>query len=124
MTKPDAARHHRIVCWIALIFMFGAVMIGPVMALAQSTGSAPVFNATVQGQSASTVEGTFGNVVNYIGNVICPVGAAVMVAVCVMQIKSGKGWVGSAITAGGMLAVSGITRLLETMVTNGQSALK
>ena len=93
MTKPDAARHHRIMCWIALIFMFGAVTIGPVMAIAQSTGSAPVFNATVQGQSASTVEGTFGNVVNYIGNVICPVGAAVMVAVCVMQIKSGKGWV-------------------------------
>jgi uncharacterized membrane protein YebE (DUF533 family) len=117
MTKPDAARHHRIMCWIALIFMFGAVTIGPVMAIAQSTGSAPVFNATVQGQSASTVEGTFGNV-------ICPVGAAVMVAVCVMQIKSGKGWVGSAITAGGLLAVSGITRLLETMVTNGQSALK
>jgi uncharacterized membrane protein YebE (DUF533 family) len=111
-------------CWLALMFMIGAVTLGPVMAIAQTTGSSPTFNATVQGQSASTVEGTFGNVVNYIGNVICPVGAALMVAACLVQVKSGKGWVGSAITAGGLLAVSGITRLIESMVTNGQSALK
>ena len=124
MTKPDAARHQRITCWLALMFMVGAITLGPVMAIAQTTGASPTFNATVQGQSASTVEGTFGNVVNYIGNVICPVGAALMVAATLVQVKSGKGWVGSAITAGGLLAVSGITRLLETMVTNGQSALK
>ncbi len=124
MTKPDAARHQRLMCWLALMFMIGAVTIGPAMAIAQSTGSSPTFNATVQGQSASTVEGTFGNVVNYIGNVICPVGAALMVAATLVQVKSGKGWVGSAITAGGLLAVSGITRLIESMVTNGQSALK
>jgi uncharacterized membrane protein YebE (DUF533 family) len=111
-------------CWLALMFMIGAVTLGPVMAIAQTTGSSPTFNATVQGQSASTVEGTFGNVVNYIGNVICPVGAALMVAACLVQVKSGKGWVGSAITAAGLLAVSGITRLIESMVTNGQSALK
>ena len=124
MTKPDAARHQRILCWLALMFMIGAVTLGPVMAIAQTTGSSPTFNATVQGQSASTVEGTFGNVVNYIGNVICPVGAALMVAACLVQVKTGKGWVGSAITAAGLLAVSGITRLIESMVTNGQSALK
>ncbi len=124
MTKPDAARHQRITCWLALMFMVGAITLGPVMAIAQTTGASPTFNATVQGQSASTVEGTFGNVVNYIGNVICPVGAALMVAATLVQVKSGKGWVGSAITAGGLLAVSGITRLIETMVTNGQSALK
>jgi uncharacterized membrane protein YebE (DUF533 family) len=111
-------------CWLALMFMIGAVTLGPVMAIAQTTGSSPTFNATVQGQSASTVEGTFGNVVNYIGNVICPVGAALMVAATLVQVKSGKGWAGSAITAGGLLAVSGITRLIESMVTNGQSALK
>ena len=124
MAKPDAARHQRITCWLALMFMVGAITLGPVMAIAQTTGASPTFNATVQGQSASTVEGTFGNVVNYIGNVICPVGAALMVAATLVQVKSGKGWVGSAITAGGLLAVSGITRLIETMVTNGQSALK
>ncbi len=124
MTKPDANKSRRLTCWLALMFMFGAVAIGPAMAIAQSTGSAPTFDATVQGQSASTVEGTFGNVVNYIGNVICPVGAALMVAACLVQVKSGKGWVGSAITAGGLLAVSGITRLIESMVLNGQSALR
>ncbi len=124
MTKPDAARHQRLTCWLALIFMLGAVAISPAMAIAQSTGAQPTFNATVHGQSASTVEGPFGNVVNYIGTVICPVGAAVMVAATLVQVKSGKGWVGSAITAGGLLAVSGITRLIESLVINGQSALK
>jgi len=124
MTKPDAARHQRIMCWLALMFMIGAVTLGPVMAIAQTTGSSPTFNATVQGQSASTVEGTFGNVVNYIGNVICPVGAALMVAACLVQVKSGKGWVGSAITAAGLLAVSVSPGSSESMVTNGQSALK
>jgi hypothetical protein len=47
-----------------------------------------------------------------------------MVAATLVQVKSGKGWVGSAITAGGLLAVSGITRLIESLVINGQSALK
>jgi hypothetical protein len=124
VTKPDLDKPVRLYAWMALGFMACAVLLGPVMAIAQTTGSAPTFNATVQGQSASTVEGTFGNVVNYIGNVICPVGAAVMVAACVVQVRSGKGWVGSAITAVCLLAVSGITRLIESMVTNGQTALK
>lgn len=124
MTKPDADKHQRMLCWFALVFMVGAIALGPAMAIGQTTGTTPTFNATVQGESASTVEGTFGNVVNYIGNVICPVGAGLMVAATVVQAKNGRGWVGSAATAGGLLAVSGITRLIESMVTNGQTALK
>jgi hypothetical protein len=124
MTKPTINAQRKLFCWVAFVFMLGAISLGPAMAIAQSTGAAPVFNATVQGQSASTVEGTFANVVNYVGNVICPIGAALMVAATVVQVKSGKSWVPTGVTAGGLLAVSGITRLIETMVQNGQSAVK
>jgi hypothetical protein len=123
MTKPDTNSQRKLFCWAAFVFMLGSIALGPAMALAQSTGSAPVFGATVQGQSASTVEGTFANVVNYVGNVICPIGAALMVAATVVQVKNGKSWVPSGVTAGALLAVSGITRLIESMVTNGQAAV-
>lgn len=124
MSRPDPEATRKTMCWLAFVFMLGAIVLGPAAAIAQSTGSAPVFNATVQGQSASTVEGTFANVVNYVGNVICPIGAGLMVAATVVQVKSGKSWAPTAITAGGLLGVSGITRLIEAMVTNGQSAVK
>jgi hypothetical protein len=123
MTKPDTNTQRKLLCWAAFIFMLGSIALGPAMALGQSTGSAPVFGATVQGQSASTVEGTFANVVNYVGNVICPIGAALMVAATVVQVKNGKSWVPTGVTAGGLLAVSGITRLIESMVMNGQAAV-
>jgi hypothetical protein len=123
MTKPTPNAQRKLFCWAAFLFMLGSISLGPAMAIAQSTGSTPVFNATVQGQSASTVEGTFANVVNYVGNVICPIGAALMVAATVVQVKNGKSWVPTGVTAGGLLAVSGITRLIESMVMNGQSAV-
>jgi hypothetical protein len=109
-----------------LILVVGFAIGGPVTSIthAQTSGSAPVFNATVQGQSASTVEGTFANVVNYVGNVICPIGAGLMVAATVVQVKSGKNWMPTGLTAIGLLGVSGILRLLESMVQNGQSAVK
>jgi uncharacterized membrane protein YqgA involved in biofilm formation len=108
-----------------LLLVVGFVIAGPAQAvLAQTSGSAPTFNATVQGESASTVEGTLANVVNYVGNVMCPIGAGLMVAATVVQAKTGKSWVPSLVTAGGLLAVSGVTRLIETMVLNGQSAVK
>ncbi len=93
-------------------------------ALAQSSASAPVFGATVQGQSASTVEGTLGGVVSYIGNVICPLSSAGFVAHGIYAYRSGKGHMASFATAGGLLMVSGVMRLIENMVTNGQAAVK
>jgi hypothetical protein len=108
-----------------LLLTFGFVLTGPAQLLvAQTSGSTPTFNATVQGESASTVEGTLANVVNYVGNVICPIGAGLMVAATVVQAKNGKSWVPSLVTAGGLLGVSGVTRLIETMVQNGQSAVR
>ena len=93
--RPDLSKHKRRLLWVAFGMMLFAVVLGPAttVLMAQSSASAPVFNATVQGQSASTVEGTFANVVNYIGNVICPIGSALMVAATVVQVKAGRSWV-------------------------------
>jgi len=63
--QTDAAGIN-VLLWLALMFMIGAVTLGPVMAIAQTTGSS--LRSTQPFRAVrSTVEGTFGNVVNYIG---------------------------------------------------------
>ncbi len=42
---------------------------------AQTLGTAPQFNTAVQGQTGAQPEGAFFNFINWIGNVIAPVGA-------------------------------------------------
>jgi hypothetical protein len=124
ITQPKQIRYDKMFAFGFLLLVMGFAITSPMSIVAQTTGSAPVFNATVQGQSASTVEGTFAGIVNYVGNVICPIGAGLMVAATVVQVKAGKSWVPTGVTAMGLLGVSGITRLIESMVTNGQSAVK
>lgn len=107
---------------LAVAVSFGlAASLAPAGAVAQNLGTGPAFNKAVQGQTASQPEGAFMNVVNWVGNVICPVGAGLMVVATVVQWRSGRGWVSSAATAGGLLAVSGVTRLIEYFITNGQA---
>src|ERR1700761_6258880 len=43
--------------------------------MAQNLGTAPQVNVAVQGQQGTQPEGTFLNLINWIGNVIAPVGA-------------------------------------------------
>jgi hypothetical protein len=124
ITRPDERKAFRITSTLAIIFLAGAAVLGPGSLFAQSSAAQPAFNATVQGQSASTIEGTFANVVNYVGNVICPIGAALMVPATFMQMKAGRSWAPTAITGVGLLAVSGVTRYMESAVQNGQSAVK
>ena len=45
------------------------------LALAQNLGAAPQTNVAVQGQTGAQPEGAFLNFVNWVGNVIAPVGA-------------------------------------------------
>ena len=49
------------------------------VAIAQNLGAAPQVNVAVQGQTGAQPEGAFLNFVNWIGNVIAPVGAGVAV---------------------------------------------
>jgi hypothetical protein len=123
MSMPDENLPKRIKLVLAMVFIAGSAVLAPAASFGQTSGATPTFNATVQGQSASTLEGSFANVVNYVGNVICPIGAGLMVAATVVQVRNGKSWAPTGITAMGLLGVSGITRLIESMVMNGQSAV-
>src|SRR5437867_10370911 len=89
------------------------------VAIAQNLGAAPQVNVAVQGQTGAQPEGAFLNFINWIGNVIAPVGAGGAVVGAVVSWLHGRGvgrWLAA---AAGLLAVSGITRLIEFWITNG-----
>lgn len=88
-------------------------------AVAQNLGGAPQLNVAVQGQTGAQPEGAFLNFVNWVGNVIAPVGAGIAVVGAVVSFATGRGVFRWLITAAGLLAVSGLTRLVEFFITNG-----
>lgn len=100
--------------------LFALTLLATPMVHAQNLGTAPAFNQAVQGQQASAPEGAFKNLVDWIGNVICPVGAALAIVGTVVAWRAGRGFLPWALTAGGLLAVSGLTRLVEYFITNAQ----
>ncbi len=87
--------------------------------IAQNLGSSPQFNVAVQGQTGAQPEGSFLNFINWIGNVIAPVGAGGAVLGAVVSWLTGRGFGRWLFAAGALLAVSGVTRLVEFWITNG-----
>jgi len=65
--------------FVLCISFVGAACLAPAGAIAQNHGTTPAVGQAIQGQTASQPEGAFLNVVNWIGNVICPVGAGLAV---------------------------------------------
>ena len=86
---------------------------------AQTLGTAPQLDVAVQGQTGAQPEGAFLNFVNWVGNVIAPVGAGAAVLGGIVSYASGRGYVRWIGTALGLLAVSGLTRLLEFWIAQG-----
>lgn len=105
---------------LAGVFAF-TLAIAPAAAFAQNLGTQPATGQAVQGQNASTPEGTFLNFVNWVGNVICPVGAGLAVVGCIVNWRSGRNYIGWAATAGGLLMVSGALRFIEFLIQNAQA---
>src|SRR6202521_6128444 len=113
------ARGRTLLAFLALAL----ITIGQFM-WAQNLGSAPATNVAVQGQTAAQPEGAFLNFINWIGNVIAPVGAGGAVVGAVVSWLNGRGvgrWLAA---AAGLLAVSGITRLIEFWITNGTGGVR
>lgn len=94
------------------------VMVGQFM-WAQNLGSAPASNVAVQGQTGAQPEGAFLNFINWIGNVIAPVGAGGAVLGAVVSWLTGRGFGRWLFAAAALLAISGVTRLIEFWITNG-----
>src|SRR5436189_6399380 len=86
---------------------------------AQTLGTAPQFNVAVQGQTGAQPEGAFFNFINWIGNVVAPVGAGGAVFAGIIGYVSGRGAGRWLLAAAALLAVSGLTRLLEFWVLEG-----
>ena len=106
---------------LALVLFVGAALVAPAASVAQNLGTAPATGQAVQGQTAAQPEGAFLNAVNWVCNVICPVGTGIAVVATVLQWRSGRSWLPSALTAGGLICVSGILRLIEYFIQQGQA---
>jgi hypothetical protein len=121
---PFAARK-RVPARIAGLFLYLVLLqFSPFLLKAQNLGATPQVNKAVQGQTASQPEGAFLNLVNWIGNVIAPVGAAICVVMAVISYTHGRGVARWAVSAAGLLMVSGLTRLLEFWIQQGQSGVQ
>lgn len=86
---------------------------------AQNLGSAPASNVAVQGQTGAQPEGAFLNFINWVGNVIAPVGAGGAVLGAVVSWLTGRSFGRWLFAAAALLAISGVTRLIEFWITNG-----
>jgi hypothetical protein len=105
------------------VMTFVLVVFVPLIATAQNLGGAPATNKAVQGQTAAQPEGAFLNLVNWIGNVIAPVGAVLCVVMAVVNYTHGRGVARWAVAAGGLLLVSGLTRLIEFWIAQGTAGV-
>jgi hypothetical protein len=101
-----------------------ALQLLPLTSHAQNLGQQPATGQAVQGQTAAQPEGAVLNAVNWVGNVIAPVGAALAVVMAVIAYSQGRGVARWAITAAGLLVVSGLTRLIEFWIANGTTGVQ
>jgi hypothetical protein len=110
--------------WNRVLAVFGIFFVLAAQVVwAQNLGQQPQLNVAVQGQTAAQPEGAFLNFINWVGNVIAPVGAGGAVVGAVFSWLQGRGvgrWLAA---AAGLLAVSGVTRLIEFWVTNGTAGV-
>lgn len=111
---------------IAALFLCVVVLtqIAPLAVRGQNLGGTPQVNKAVQGQTAAQPEGAFLNLVNWIGNVIAPVGAALCVVMAIISYTNGRGVARWAIAGGGLLMISGLTRLIEFWIQQGQAGVQ
>jgi hypothetical protein len=114
--RHDSARRQRITAAVVLALLVVSMQAA---LIAQNLGTTPQVNVAVQGEQGTQPEGTFLNLINWIGNVIAPVGAGGAALMAIGSFAMGRGFAKWVFTAIGLLLVSGITRLLEFWIANG-----
>lgn len=93
----------------------------PLSATAQNLGTSPQFGQAVQGQQATTVEGTVLNIVNWGCNVIAPVIAVACLGIAGWHFKSGRGYMGWGVSGVALMVISGLGRMAEGFITQAGS---
>ena len=106
------------------LLMLVSLHLFPLLSDAQNLGQSPQTGQAVQGQTAAQPEGTVLNLVNWVGNVISPVGAALAVVMAVISYSQGRGVARWAVTAAGLLVISGLTRLIEFWIQKGTAGVQ
>ena len=109
---------------IAILLFLVLTEAAPLLLQGQNLGALPQVNKAVQGQTAAQPEGAFLNLVNWVGNVIAPVGAALCVVMAIISYTNGRGVARWAIAGGGLLMISGLTRLIEFWIQQGQTGIQ
>ena len=118
--RPDENQWISAVLTIALSLIVLSTLIAPLAASAQNLGTAPQFGQAVQGQQATTVEGTVLNIVNWSCNVIAPVIAVACLGIAGWHFKSGRGYLGWGVTGVSLMVISGLGRMAEGFITQAQ----
>lgn len=118
--RPEEINRTRVALMfvLALILLFNLLV--PLAASAQNLGTSPQFGQAVQGQQATTVEGTVLNIVNWGCNVIAPVIAVACLGVAGWHFKSGRGYMGWGVTGVALMVISGLGRMAEGFITQAQ----
>ncbi len=104
---------------LASVLIVVFMIVGMSYLWAQTLGSAPQFNIAVPGQTGAQPEGAFKNFVNWIGNVVAPIGAGAAVFGAVVAFISGRSFGRWLLASAMLLAVSGLTRLIEFWILQG-----
>jgi hypothetical protein len=100
---------------VIVVFM----SLGTPYLLAQTLGTQPVFNTAVPGQTAAQPEGALKNFVNWIGNVVAPIAAGGAIFGAVVAFMSGRTFGRWLLASAMLLAISGLTRLIEFWILQG-----
>src|SRR5947207_4258101 len=90
-----------------LVCIIGATALAPAVSVAQNLGNTPATGRAVQGQTAAQPEGALLNLVNWVCNVICPVGSGMAVVAPILKWRSARSCLPSAITAAGSICARG-----------------
>ena len=118
--RPDQINWIRVALQLTLGLILIGNLLAPLAATAQNLGTAPAFGKAVQGQQATTVEGTVMNVVNWGCNVIAPVIAVACLGIAGWHFKSGRGYMGWGVSGVALMVISGLGRMAEGFITLAQ----
>ena len=109
--------------WVLALHLLVGMVLLPVHAVAQQSGSQPVLGRAVQGQSAAGIEGTLETGINYISNVLGPLAAGGFFLHALLAWHNGDRPMKSVLTGVGLLGVSQALRLAEFFVNSGQAGV-
>ena len=118
--RPDQTNWVRAALMFALALVLLGSVLAPLVGTAQNLGTSPQFGQAVQGQQATTVEGTVLNIVNWACNVIAPVIAVACLGIAGWHFKSGRGYMGWGVTGVALMVISGLGRMAEGFITQAQ----